>query len=160
VVASFDMRGVQKENVHVSFQRNRLVVTWVLVEVSEWQEADGYLMRERNEKNFQRTLPLPEGTRVRLAFVIVRKPGLNPLLVRRDHRRDEWETSPDPLSQFEIISRGESTHLRWVVTMRSEHIYRHRTDLQWNHIRHFAWLSFRSFFRDDNYSPPRQYIGS
>lgn len=72
MVASFDMRGVAKENVHVSFQRNRLVVTWVSIEVTEWQEEDGYLMRERNEKNYQRTLPLPEGTRVRcLALCIV-----------------------------------------------------------------------------------------
>lgn len=62
VVASFDMRGVPKENVHVSYQRHRVVVTWVTVEVSEWEE-DGRIVRERSEKNFQRTLPLPEGTR-------------------------------------------------------------------------------------------------
>ncbi|KAJ7593228.1 hypothetical protein C8J56DRAFT_493510 [Mycena floridula] len=62
IVASFDMRGVIKENVHVSFQRHRLVVTWVSLEISETEE-DGCLVREKHERNFQRTLPLPEGTR-------------------------------------------------------------------------------------------------
>lgn len=63
VVASFDIRGCPKENVHVSFQRHRLVVTWGCIEVSEWEDENGVRIRERTEKNFQRTIPLPEGTR-------------------------------------------------------------------------------------------------
>lgn len=72
------MRGVTKENVHVSFQRNRLVVTWVTVEISEFQEEEGYIVRERHERNLQRTLPLPEGTRVRLnTFSFLTSPNSN-----------------------------------------------------------------------------------
>jgi len=62
VVASFDLRDVPKENIHVSFQRSRLVVTWETAELYEWEE-NGHIMRERQEKMFHRTLPLPEGTR-------------------------------------------------------------------------------------------------
>jgi len=68
MVASLDMRDVPKENIHVSFQRHRLVVTWATLEISEYEEEDGYLVREKYEKNYQRTFPLPEGTRVRSVF--------------------------------------------------------------------------------------------
>jgi HSP20 family molecular chaperone IbpA len=63
IVATFDMPPeVAKQDVHLSFQRNRLVIRWVTVELEEWEE-DGVIMRERIEKHFNRTLPLPEGTR-------------------------------------------------------------------------------------------------
>lgn len=63
IVASFDMHDVPKQNIHVSFQRTRLVITWEVAELYEWEE-NGYVMRERLERMFNRTLPLPEGTRV------------------------------------------------------------------------------------------------
>ncbi|KAF8239792.1 hypothetical protein L208DRAFT_1385846 [Tricholoma matsutake] len=62
IVASFDMQDVPKQNIHVSFQRTRLVITWEIAELYEWEEG-GYIMRERLERMFNRTLPLPEGTR-------------------------------------------------------------------------------------------------
>jgi len=62
MVATFDLPDVPKEDVHVSFQKNRLVVTWAIAELSEWEE-NGVVMRERFEQVFQRTLPLPEGTK-------------------------------------------------------------------------------------------------
>ncbi|KAF5367497.1 hypothetical protein D9758_003745 [Tetrapyrgos nigripes] len=62
IIAFIDVQGVGKQDVHVSFQRNRLVVSWEVVEVTEHEE-DGQIVRERKEKNFQRTFPLPEGTR-------------------------------------------------------------------------------------------------
>ncbi|KAF5382209.1 hypothetical protein D9615_004382 [Tricholomella constricta] len=63
IVATFDLHDVAKQDVHVSFQRNRLVVTWATAELTEWEEEDGVLMRERLERMFHRTLPLPEGTK-------------------------------------------------------------------------------------------------
>lgn len=63
IVATFDLPDVAKQDIHVSFQRNRLVVTWATAEISEWEE-DGIIMRERLERMFNRTLPLPEGTKV------------------------------------------------------------------------------------------------
>lgn len=62
VTATFDMPGLQKQDVHVSFQRNRLVVTWENVNVTE-REENGRIVRERREKTYNRTIPLPEGTR-------------------------------------------------------------------------------------------------
>ncbi|RDB26265.1 hypothetical protein Hypma_006610 [Hypsizygus marmoreus] len=62
IVATFDLPNVEKQDIHVSFQRTRLVVTWATAELSEWEE-DGVLMRERFERMYHRTLPLPEGTK-------------------------------------------------------------------------------------------------
>ncbi|KAG5649771.1 hypothetical protein H0H81_002097 [Sphagnurus paluster] len=62
MVATFDLRDVAKEDVHVSYQRNRLIITWATAEISEWEE-DGVVMRERLERIYNRTLPLAEGTK-------------------------------------------------------------------------------------------------
>jgi len=65
IIAFIDVQGVGKQDVHVSFQRNRLVVSWEIVDFNEYEES-GQIVRERIEQNFQRTFPLPEGTKVRL----------------------------------------------------------------------------------------------
>ncbi|THV07388.1 hypothetical protein K435DRAFT_643397 [Dendrothele bispora CBS 962.96] len=62
IIAFIDVQGIGKQNVHVSFQRNRLVVSWEVIEFSEYDEG-GHIVRERVEQNFQRTFPLPEGTK-------------------------------------------------------------------------------------------------
>jgi len=62
VTAIFDLPGLKKKDVHISFQRNRLVVTWQTVNVTE-REEDGRLVRECKENKCSRTIPLPEGTR-------------------------------------------------------------------------------------------------
>lgn len=63
-MATFELPPeLEKQDVHISFQRNRLIVTWEIIEISEWEE-DGCFNRERVERIFHRTLPLPEGTRV------------------------------------------------------------------------------------------------
>ncbi|KAF5359089.1 hypothetical protein D9756_003439 [Leucocoprinus leucothites] len=64
LVATYELpQEIEKQNVHISFQRNRLVVTWVTVEVIEYEEEDGVVYRERFENSHHRTIPLPEGTR-------------------------------------------------------------------------------------------------
>ncbi|KXN84726.1 hypothetical protein AN958_12153 [Leucoagaricus sp. SymC.cos] len=64
IVATFEMPSdIEKQDVHISFQRNRLVVTWVMVEVIEHEEEEGVIYRERFERSHHRTIPLPEGTR-------------------------------------------------------------------------------------------------
>jgi len=64
IVAALEMPPeVEKQDVHISFQRNRLVVTWVTVEMIEYEEEDGVVYRERYERSQHRTIPLPEGTR-------------------------------------------------------------------------------------------------
>ncbi len=58
------MSGVSKKDMHVSFKGNRIVVTWRRVRVVETME-DGVRVRERKEKQYNQTIPLPEGTQVR-----------------------------------------------------------------------------------------------
>lgn len=67
VTATFHLPGIPKEDVHISFQPDRLIVTWQTVKITESQEGDR-LVRERREKNYIRTLHLPEGTRVSVFF--------------------------------------------------------------------------------------------
>jgi len=62
VTAVFDLPGIRKENMHVSFQPNRLTVTWRMVTVTEMEEGD-VIVRERSEKQYSRTIPLPEDTK-------------------------------------------------------------------------------------------------
>jgi len=62
IVATFELPEVAKEDIHVSFQRNKLVITWETGEISEWDE-DGIIQREFIRNTHHRTLPLPEGTR-------------------------------------------------------------------------------------------------
>ncbi|KAH9481403.1 hypothetical protein JR316_0005929 [Psilocybe cubensis] len=63
IVATFDLPEVAKQDIHISFQRNKLVLTWESGEITEWEEEDGVVLREHVRKMFHRTLPLPEGTR-------------------------------------------------------------------------------------------------
>ncbi|TFY82257.1 hypothetical protein EWM64_g1760 [Hericium alpestre] len=62
VTATFDLAGVKKEDMHVSFQADRLVVTWRTVRVTDRIE-NGTIFRDREEKKYSRTIPLPSGTK-------------------------------------------------------------------------------------------------
>ena len=74
VTAIFDLPRVKKDDMHVSFQGNRLVVSWRTVKITEREEpldADDLgsgtrILRELEHKKYCRTIPLPDGTRVRL----------------------------------------------------------------------------------------------
>jgi HSP20 family molecular chaperone IbpA len=71
VTAIFDLPRVRKDDMHVSFQGNRLVVSWRVVKITEREEpidADDLgsgtrILRELEHKKYCRTIPLPEGTR-------------------------------------------------------------------------------------------------
>ncbi|KAF8149890.1 hypothetical protein B0H34DRAFT_666800 [Crassisporium funariophilum] len=63
IVANFDLPEVDKQDIHITFQRNRLILTWQTLEVTEWEEEDGVILREQFRNMYHRTLPLPEGTR-------------------------------------------------------------------------------------------------
>jgi len=63
IVATFILpQGLSKQDAHVSFRRDRLIITWETAEMSEWSE-EGELVREKLIRTFHRTLPLPEGTK-------------------------------------------------------------------------------------------------
>ncbi|KAF9790800.1 hypothetical protein BJ322DRAFT_1017439 [Thelephora terrestris] len=71
VTAIFDLPRVKKDDMHVSFQGNRLVVSWRTVKITEREEpldADDLgsgtrILRELEHKKYSRTIPLPDGTR-------------------------------------------------------------------------------------------------
>lgn len=62
VTATFNLPGIKKHNAHVSYRGSHLTVTWETVKITEIDEG-GTLVREREKKEFSRTIPLPEGTK-------------------------------------------------------------------------------------------------
>lgn len=62
VTAVFELPGINKEDVSIDVNNNRLSI---LAEVKKTQELDegGYAIRERRYGKFQRTLQLPEGVK-------------------------------------------------------------------------------------------------
>ncbi len=64
-MAFFDMTGVLKENVHVNFKFPRIYISWFVETVTESEDEEGRIVIERIQKDYQRTLPVPEGTKVR-----------------------------------------------------------------------------------------------
>lgn len=78
MMVTFDMTGVKKQDMHVSYRTNRLIVNWKVERTTEKQDGDG-VVREREVKRYSHTIPLPEGTKVRA----YKPPGLAAL-----HRAD------------------------------------------------------------------------
>ncbi|KAF8581078.1 HSP20-like chaperone, partial [Ramaria rubella] len=62
VTATFELTGVNKSDVHVSYQNDKVVISWETVTTDERTEGER-LIRERKEKKYVRTLPLPDGTK-------------------------------------------------------------------------------------------------
>lgn len=60
--AIFDLPGVKKHNMHISFRSDHMAVEWTTVTITETEEG-GRLVRERKEKIYTRTIPVPEGTK-------------------------------------------------------------------------------------------------
>ncbi|KAM6490492.1 hypothetical protein JOM56_013835 [Amanita muscaria] len=54
---------VKKQDIHISFNARRLVVSWMIIDITEGEDDDGRIILERVEQIFQRTLPLGEGTK-------------------------------------------------------------------------------------------------
>jgi HSP20 family protein len=63
VVASFELPGLQKEDVSIDVHNNVLTVSGQSNTSSEHNE-DGYVVRERRHGKFTRALSLPQGLKV------------------------------------------------------------------------------------------------
>ena len=63
MTATFEIPGVQKQDMHVSFRSKHIIVTWRMRNVREKME-DGVLVRDRQEVKHTQFIPLPEGTKV------------------------------------------------------------------------------------------------
>jgi len=62
VTATFDLQDVKKSDVHVSYQNDKVVISWESVTTDERTEGER-VIRERREKKYVRTLPLPDATK-------------------------------------------------------------------------------------------------
>lgn len=62
MTASIDINGVRKQDMHVSFRGSRLIVTWRRIKISEKTE-NGVLIRDRQEKQYNQIIPMPEGSK-------------------------------------------------------------------------------------------------
>jgi hypothetical protein len=64
VTATFELPGLKKEDVHIDVHNNVLTVSGEN-KIDEQRTQDGYAVRERRFGRFTRSLPLPQGIKVR-----------------------------------------------------------------------------------------------
>ncbi len=97
-----------KEDIHITFQRNRLILTWGTGEIHE-REEDGVIYREHVRKMYHRTLPLPEGTRVRKTFLVLCMMDCIDLIfvVRRDTCPNDWQRPYTKIPQYAMLPSRE-----------------------------------------------------
>ncbi|KAI0710233.1 hypothetical protein C8Q76DRAFT_741632 [Earliella scabrosa] len=62
MLVTFDMSGVKKQDMHVSYRTNRLIVSWRVERTVERQDGD-VVVREREVRRYSHTIPLPDGTK-------------------------------------------------------------------------------------------------
>ncbi|KAI0649214.1 hypothetical protein C8Q79DRAFT_949441 [Trametes meyenii] len=62
LIVTFDMTGVKKQDMHVSYRTNRLIVNWRVERTIEGREGD-VVVRDREVRKYSHTIPLPEGTK-------------------------------------------------------------------------------------------------
>lgn len=81
------MPGIKKSQVHISYRGHYLIVDWETVNITEHEEG-GKIVRDRKEKKYSRTLPIPDGTRfeeVRASMdgrhLILTYPNMRPMRV-------------------------------------------------------------------------------
>ena len=67
VTATIELPGLQKENVQIDVQGNRLIISGEKTSENNVDEK-GYVLRERSTGRFHRALPLPAGTQVSILF--------------------------------------------------------------------------------------------
>ena len=63
VTATFELPGINKENVHIDVQNNVLTVSGESKFESD-RDENGYVVRERRFGRFSRSLPIPQGLKV------------------------------------------------------------------------------------------------
>ena len=74
VTATFELPGINKENVNIDVHNNRLTVSGE-TKLEKDHDENGFVVRERRFGRFSRSLPVPEGVKVSAtvpAFVYAR----------------------------------------------------------------------------------------
>ena len=64
VTATFELPGINKENVNIDVHNSRLTVSGE-TKLEEDHDENGFVVRERRFGRFSRSLPVPEGVKVR-----------------------------------------------------------------------------------------------
>ncbi|KAI8980110.1 hypothetical protein BD414DRAFT_523943 [Trametes punicea] len=62
LIITFDLVGVKKQDMHVSYRTTRLIVSWRMERVAEVREGNA-VVRDREVRKYSHTIPLPEGTK-------------------------------------------------------------------------------------------------
>ncbi len=68
VTATFELPGLSKENVQIDVRDNVLTVSGEST-ISSERDDKGYSVRERRFGKFSRSLPLPQGIKVRILWL-------------------------------------------------------------------------------------------
>lgn len=68
VTAMFDLPGIERDQVNIDVNQDRLTVSGE-TSTDEKRDEHGYTVRERSCGKFSRTLVLPQGTNVSVWFV-------------------------------------------------------------------------------------------
>ena len=63
VTATFELPGINKENVNIDVHNSRLTVSGE-TKLEKDHDENGFVVRERRFGRFSRTLPVPEGVKV------------------------------------------------------------------------------------------------
>lgn len=107
--AIFDLPGVKKHHIHINFRSDHMTVEWTTVTITETEE-DGRLVRERKEKIYTRTIPVPQGTKFEEVCATMDNSRLiltypNMRTVRVDRRKHEFgQGEPRRIEPTEVES--------------------------------------------------------
>ncbi|KAJ7285010.1 hypothetical protein C8J57DRAFT_1290140 [Mycena rebaudengoi] len=64
MVAIFNMQGIDKDDIRVTFRRDHIMVSWEKWSIEDWEEED-CIARRTVERVYHRVIPLAEGTKFR-----------------------------------------------------------------------------------------------
>lgn len=70
VTATFELPGLTKENVNIDVHNNAITVSGES-RVSSERDENGYAVRERRYGKFSRSIPLPQGIKVRSGWFLL-----------------------------------------------------------------------------------------
>ena len=92
IVATFELPGLQKDDVSIDVHNNVLTVSGQS-NVSSERDEDGYVVRERRQGKFTRALSLPQGLKVGLCqgCYLLKQEGADTITLQNEDIRASME---------------------------------------------------------------------
>lgn len=90
VTATFELPGLKKEDVNIDVHNDVLTISGES-KVSSERDENGYAVRERRYGKFSRSIPLPQGVKVRTSPLCINI-GISRLTRSSAERRDQGRT--------------------------------------------------------------------